>query len=248
MKNLKVTQSAFKDRIAQVEEQFRAWEAEGHRLHEKIARQEVRFITISREYGCAGFRIADSLAGILNHDQQDKLAHWTVYDQKLIDLVCSDHKLNRVLVESLDRQRKFALGDLITGMFTSEPSTIKIFKKFAETIFQLAAHGNVIIIGRASSIITSKLSGGLHLRIMAPLEWRVKQVANYEKIEDPKKAHRYVLKNDNERGKFAEDFLGKDLKDPVYYDMVLNQERLGVNGIVKLVLDVMEFRVEKPAG
>jgi len=158
-----------------------------------------------------------------------------------VDQVCASHKLNRVLVESLDQQRKHPFSDYITGLFTGEPSSIKVFKKCAETIFQLAARGRVIIIGRASALITEKLAGGLHVRVVAPLEWRVAQVAAYEKIESATEARRYVERLDADRGRYARDFLGKNLKDPDIYDLVLNQQRLGVDGIGKLILLAMEL-------
>jgi len=245
MKDIQVTTLTTKDRIKQVEEQFRTWEVIDRKAAEKKSRKGVRFITISREYGCAGFRIGERLAAELNAKQQDDSAPWTVYDRKLIDLVCSSHKLNQILVETLDRQRKHLFSDYITGLFTGEPSSMKVFRKCAETIFQLAAHGRVIIIGRASALITSKLSGGLHVRVIAPLQWRVKQVAAYEKIESLDEARRYVMKMDRERGKFAKDFLGKSLKDPTNYDLIVNQQRLGIESIVKLILQIMELREEE---
>jgi len=242
MKDIQVKELSIKDRLMQVEEQFRIWEATGDKEAEKKTGEEIRFITISRDYGCAGFRIGDRLAALLNSTQNEELPPWTVYDRKLIDLVCQNHKLNRILVENLDMQSKHVFGDYIKGIFTGEPSSIQVFKKCAETIFQLAAKGNVIIIGRASSLITEKLTGGIHVRIVAPLEWRVKQVAAYENIDTPKQARSYVIKNDRDRGNFAKKFLGRSLKNPVIYDMILNQQKIGLDGIVELILHAMQLK------
>jgi len=245
MPDIHVKELTTKDRLKQVEEQFKIWEsATGKERREKEER-ETRFITISREYGCAGFRIGDSLAAILNSELKEGKPQWTVFDRKLVDLICSSHKLSRVLVESLDRQRKHVFSDYITGMFTGEPSSIKIFKKSADTIYGLAVRGRVVIIGRASVLITSKLPGGLHVRIVAPLQWRVAQVAAYEKIENLNEAHKHVEKMDADRGRFAQDFLGRSLKDPDIYDLVLNQEKLGIERIVQLILRTMELKSQK---
>lgn len=244
MKDIRVKELSIKDRLMQVEEQFRIWEAAGDKVAEEKTREEIRFITISRYYGCAGFRIGDRLAAALNTRQQEGLPPWTVYDHKLVDMVCQNHKLSRVLVESLDKQSKHVFGDYIKGIFTGEPSAIQVFKKCAETIFQLASKGRVIIVGRASCLITGKLTGGFHLRIVAPLEWRARQVAAFENFDDPKEACRYTIKNDRERGKFAKYFLGRSLKDPAIYDMILNQQKLGLDGIVNLILDAIQLREE----
>ena len=236
--DIKVRDSSSKGRFKQVEEQFRSWEVSGTAPAKGEAGRGISFVTISRQYGCAGFRIGDPLAKELNAELGDSepQAHWTVYDRKLVDMVCKDHKLNRTLVETLDQQRKHVFSDYITGIFTGEPSSIKVFKKCAATVFSLASRGRVVLIGRASALITEKLTGGLHVRIVAPLEWRVEQVTAYEKIDSPTEAQRHVQKMDAEREKFARDFLGRSVEEPDIYHMVLNQETLGVEGIVELML------------
>jgi len=160
-----------------VEEQFRFWERASRIKAEAEAKKAVRFISISREYGCAGFRIGDRLAAVLNSRQMEGLLPWTVYDRKLIDLVCSDHKLSRVLVESLGRRREHELSNYLAERFAGKPSNLDVFKKCAETIFQLTAHGRVIVIGRASALLTANIAGSFHLRVAVSFEWRVKQVA-----------------------------------------------------------------------
>ena len=241
--DIRIREVSKKDRLKQVEEQFRSWEVSGTAAAAEKAEKEISFVTISREYGCAGFRIGDTLAASLNIKLRGpSQIPWAVYDRKLVDMICEDHKLNRTLVETLDKQRKHVFSDYITGIFTGEPSSIKVFKKCAATIFSLASHGRVIIIGRASSLVTEKLAGGMHVRIVAPIDWRVEQVAEYEKIESLSKAHRHVEKMDNEREKFARDFLGRNVSEPDIYHMVLNQKILGVEGIVEILLKAFELK------
>ncbi|MBN2289961.1 MAG: cytidylate kinase-like family protein [Candidatus Glassbacteria bacterium] len=238
---IRIKEVSKKDRLKQVEEQFRSWEVLGTKAEAEKAEKKTTFVTISREYGCAAFRIGNAVAEALNAELRGpSQIPWAVYDRKLVDLVCEDHKLNRTLVETLDRQRKHVFSDYITGIFTGEPSSIKVFKKCASTIFSLASHGRVILIGRASSLITEKLAGGLHVRIVAPLDWRVEQVAAFEKIDSPGEARRHVQKMDAEREKFASDFLGRSVNEPDIYHMVLNQKLLGIEGIVELILKAFE--------
>ncbi len=245
-KDLKLRGVSRKARLAQVEEQFKYWQAEGVESERKPRQPATKFITISREYGCAGFRIADRLAGELNGQPSGGEPPWTVYDRKLVDTVCRDYKLSHALVNTVDLQRKFAFGDYITGMFTGEPSTLQVFKNLAETIFRLAAVGRVILIGRGSGLITARLAGGLHLRVVAPLDWRVQQVMAFERFDDLKKCRRHVVHNDRERGRFVRDFVAEDLKLPQHYDLVLNQEKLGVEGITGVVLRLIEMRSMQP--
>jgi len=241
--DIRIRDISKKDRLKQVEEQFRSWEVSGTAAAAEKAEEEISFVTVSREYGCAGFRIGNALATALNAELRGPAqTPWAVYDRKLVDMICKDHKLNRTLVETLDKQRKHVFSDYITGIFTGEPSSIQVFKKCAATIFSLSSHGRVILIGRASSLITEKVAGGMHIRIVAPIDWRVEQVAAYEKIDSLSKAHRYVEKMDNEREKFARDFLGRSVSEPDIYHMVLNQQLLGVESIVELLLKAFELK------
>ncbi len=241
--DIRINKPQSKDRFRLVEDQFHMWEASGTRKEAEEANR-VRFITISRQYGCAGFRVGDRLADVLNgmFPSAGNAPPWTVYDRKLVETVCQDHNLSSVLVKALSTQRKNLFTELITGMFTGEPSSLKVFKKCAGTIFHLAAAGRVILIGRAAAMVTSRLTGGLHVRIVGSLDWRIKQVAAYEKIESPAEARKYVLKQDGEREQFSRDFMGHSVSEPEFYDMILNQEKLGVERIVKLILRAMELK------
>ena len=237
--DLHVKNQTTKDRYHQVEEQFQSWNmfSPHDSGHDKT--RGVRFITISRQYGCAGFRIGDKLAEILNTDENP--IPWAVYDKKLVDMVCENNNLNRSLVTSLDHQRANLVGEFIKGIFTGEPSSLKIFKKIASATYSLASRGRVILIGRAAGIVTSSLTHGLHVRIVAPLEWRAMQVAEFERFGSLDEARKYVESQDKEREQFARDFMKKNVCDPGHYDMMLNQQRLGIDGIVKMVLKAMEL-------
>ncbi len=242
MDDIRIKQHDTRDRVRQVEEQFHHWEQIDSRPTRLPTAKGTGFITISREYGCAGFRIGDRLAAALNPREENlHLPPWAVYDRKLVEEICRSHNLSRMLVESLDRQRRNPFSDYISGLFTGDPSSHQVFRKCAETIYGLAARGRAILIGRGSAIITGKLEGGLHLRVVAPLEWRVRQVMEFEGIESQQEARRKVEELDHERGRYVRDFLGHDLRDDHLYDLVLNQARLGIEGIVQLTVRAMEL-------
>jgi len=51
-----------------------------------------------------------------------------------------------------------------------------------------------------------------------------------------------VERNDRERGRFVHDYCAADLKNPELYDLVCNQQRLGVEGITELILQAIAYR------
>ena len=89
--DLHVKDQSTKDRYRQVEEQFQSWNMFGPPDSGHGKTRGISFITISRQYGCAGFRIGDKLAEILNTDENP--IPWAVYDKKLVDMVCENPQL-----------------------------------------------------------------------------------------------------------------------------------------------------------
>ena len=242
--NESASETSESERERSILDQFRFWETESRKEQEKerFHQNQVRFISISRQYGCSGFRIGEPLATALNEQRVQRLPRWAVYDKKLIDMVCHDHELERILVESFE-SRKLGFLDRYLGELRANLSDSRMtFRKCSETIFRLAGKGGVIIIGRAAALITASLLGGLHIRIVAPFDWRVDQVAEYEKINSRQEAEDYVRQMDHERGRLVKDLTGQDIVSPENYDLVLNQKRLGIDGIIKTVLQVIEIK------
>ena len=75
------------------------------------------------------------------------------------------------------------------------PSQYTLVQKTGETILHLAQLGYVIIVGRASNIITAKMPGGVHIRLVSPLG---ETGGAYSGIlsNDEKKAKEFILTED----------------------------------------------------
>ena len=58
------------------------------------------------------------------------------------------------------------IQDLIEQFFGLHPSEQKLIRKISNTIIHLAVLGNVVLMDRASNIITRELAGGLHIRLI----------------------------------------------------------------------------------
>jgi cytidylate kinase len=142
----------------------------------------VPFVTISRQAGAGGRAVARRLAARLNAVDPGELP-WTVWDNELVELVARDHHLPRRAVASLEDERpswlELALGSLSVSAGAEErhPDEVKVYHRVAQTIRSLAELGRVIIVGRGATFVTAGMPGGVHVRLVAPLDYRVDATA-----------------------------------------------------------------------
>ena len=161
------------------------------------------FITISRQFGCYGFSLGLLLMEILN-ENADASTTWRIYHREILERLATETNL---AAELLDRQRRTKPG-LLADFFravTSQhvPSGAEVRRYITMIIRGLAVDGYAIIIGQGGSAATRDLPNGLSVRLEAPVQWRVKEVAFREGLSETK-ARLRVKAMDQDR-----EYLGK---------------------------------------
>lgn len=142
------------------------------------------FLTISRQFGCYGFSLGLLLLEILNEEAPPGKT-WKIYNREILEKLATETNL---AAELLDRERR-SRPQLIVDFFRSLskeriPSGLEIRNRITTIIRGLAAEGYAIIIGQGGAGATQDMPNGLSIRLEAPLEWRVKQVAYREGVND----------------------------------------------------------------
>ena len=135
------------------------------------------FVTISRQFGCHGFSVGLLLLDLLN-EGADPDESWKIYHREILTRLATETDMAE---DILDRQRR-ARPRLVAGFFKSlgkkrVPSGMQIRNEITTIIRGLAIEGRAILIGQGSSGATMDLPNGLSIRLEAPEDWRVKQVA-----------------------------------------------------------------------
>ncbi|MBU1451074.1 MAG: cytidylate kinase family protein [Proteobacteria bacterium] len=105
---------------------------------------------------------------------------------------------------------------------------------FASLVYQQAAMGDAVILGRGAQIVLAKQPAVLKARIVAPFRVRVERVAQRKGISQDDAAD-YVRRYDRQRRSLIESIFQVDLNDWSLYDMVLNTTDLPQ----KLVVDTI---------
>ncbi len=101
----------------QSEEWYRKSKPEMQKQESPIA----PFITISREYGCAGFSVGELIANELNKPNAAEVP-WAVYDKMLLEKIQSDHGIQKVLLESLTQNTRNEITDFFSSFISMRPS------------------------------------------------------------------------------------------------------------------------------
>ena len=232
MKDVAVKESA-------IYKQIEYWRRQKqHVVEDREKANTLPFITISREYGCGGFDIAVKLTDILNKEYHSTPI-WAAYDKQILDKITSDLGLTEALTETLTHTARSKMTDLFQTTFSKFPPQVAVYRKLAEVVRTLAINGHVVIVGRAGNVITRGMPYGLHVRIVAPMSYKVKRIAAMLKVSQ-NEAREIIEKKEIDRESFIKNFLKFDPEDPHNYDVVINNENFAVDELARLIIDAMK--------
>ncbi|MDD5226807.1 MAG: cytidylate kinase family protein [Candidatus Omnitrophica bacterium] len=203
------------------------------------------FIAISRQAGAGG----NALAAVLDEKIQKLHAEplfrgWQLCGHELCHMVAQDPKL-KDLVESLKRTEYHSHAeDILSQLIYGGSSQDVAVKKMFHLMRAFALHGKVILVGRGSTFLTRDLPLGIHIRLEASMESRMKRMMP-EFGPDEKNVRRVIDEKDKAKAELVKTFFNKDIRDPLLYDVVWNTDRVPIEEIAKLTIEMIR---DKAAG
>lgn len=212
-----------------------------HLTHIDTEKKSGPVITISREYGCPGYTIANMLADKINEIYNLKPENrWKAVDKQILQEASKELELPEELIRKVAKQEN---KGIFADMFQSTsyiPNDIKVKKKIAQIIVSLAHQGNIIIIGRGSSIITSKMKNSLHIFLYASKEWRIERVMAKENINEWR-AREMLEAVDRERIYLRSMIAGEEVTHH-NYDVCFNVGKLKEEDILNAITSLAQSR------
>ncbi len=196
-------------------------------------------VTISREVGCNGVKLARKMARRLNEDR--KFPEWKVLSKEVFfesakELDLDPEKIRRTLKQG-DR---FAFNDILSAFknkrFKSEK---KIVKTVNDVIRTFALEGFFIIVGRAGHMIARDLKNALHLRLVAPLEYRIKTIMENNHL-NREEAIEFIERVEKERMSFRKSIGNVSCEDECF-DLFINRASFDD----EKTIDLIEFAMDK---
>jgi cytidylate kinase len=197
-----------------------------------------RLVTLSRQAGSGAHAVAEKLAEYLEEVAPREGCHWTIFDRNLVDKMLEDHHLPSRLARFMPEDRISQLSDMIDELFGLHPQSEVLVKQFCETVLRLAELGNVILIGRGAHLITQKLTGAIHVRLVGSLERRIARVQAGLGLGRNEALHQ-IEAEDSGRERYLKKYFKRDIDDPMLYHMVLNTDRISTDLAARLIGDCL---------
>lgn len=201
-------------------------------------------ITISRQTGSGSYEVSEKLINILQLKTKDAENHWTYFNKDLITKVIEDFKLPKVFTSYIVEDKYNHINDAVNELLGVKPSEWTIVQKTTEIILQLAKFGKVIIVGRGSNVITSRLSNCFHIRLVAPIEQRLKHVQEIFKYSKPE-AMEYIKREDAHRKKYLKTHFFREPDDVALYHLILNTGKLSYQDTAEIIANTLLLKYPK---
>lgn len=183
-------------------------------------------ITISREYGCPSKILADVLVEKLRLVDQESPAHpyrWKWISRELMEESAKELKVDpRHINHIFDYQERSIIDDILAssrkdGSYKSDHA---IKKTIGKVVRAMGERGHVVIVGRAGVALNRDIKKSLHIRLMAPLEWRIERIIQTNNLTK-EKALEFITNKDANRKRFLEYYLGQKFQYQIF-DAIYN--------------------------
>ena len=187
-------------------------------------------ITISRQLGSQGTQVA--------HEVAQRLGYRVVW-RELINQAARRAGVPEVALATIDD-----LG--LLGLRPSVKARRAYHQAVRQVMEELAAKGDVVIVGRAGQVILRQRPGVLHVKIIAPLALRVERIALLQNITI-EAARAQVEASDGSRRDYLRRYYHARWDDPQLYDLMINTERLMPELAADLVCQALARRLQATA-
>jgi cytidylate kinase len=191
-----------------------------------LGRQDVKYrvLTVNREFGSGGGRIAQRIAEWLG---------WKLLDKDIIDAIAYAAHVDANVVRHYDEhvdswlrrinQQAMRSAALAAGLELGEDSVfdaeemVKLTQKILEEAY---TEGNCVIVGRGSQCVLQHKPDVFHAFVYAPLKERIVRLrARLEKGANVEERIRTV---DGERAKYLQQYFGKSWCNLHLYDLLIS--------------------------
>ncbi len=199
---------------------------------------QMRAITISREYGSGGGEIATRLARDLQ---------WQLIDHEIVERLAIELGTSLGAVEAHDERPEGIIARIFNNLQSLQPdymagaspeAFLRNEETYLKTVNQIvlaaAAQGHVVIVGRGSQVLLAQQRDVLHVRIIASFEKRIDYVMKREEIDRAAAESRIIMK-DRDRMKHLETAFHQKPDDPHLYDLVLNTSFMDLDSAIEII-------------
>jgi len=225
-------------RIGSLEEYNRRQKEKAVRQHERPKPRPC--ITLSREFGCEGYPVAERLRELMMQRTGDE---WVLIDKAVLEEVAQRHNISEEILQHLG-EKNHIIDEILATFSPRWKSNDEYFRLLSRHVVALAEQGNVIIVELGGAVITRHLEHSYHFRMYGSMLFKTKTIAKRLGIET-EEAEKLIHKQQKLRDHFTKDFLNQNDHDSSLYDLLFNNDRCSPSRIAHTVADFVEAEVRK---
>jgi uncharacterized small protein (DUF1192 family) len=190
---------------------------------------------MSRQVGSAGDEVAYRVASELGLREFDKRAMMQVASEvgiapsETVDYSIDEYEARNFFERLFSRRREVAEVTTWAGRWgvrstrvLDEAGTIDLI---AATMAAAYERGDMLIIGRGGQAILEDKPDVLHVRVVAPMEYRIERL-QWERELAATQARRFARERDRAAAEYLRNFHYIDWGDPTLYHLVVNVENV----------------------
>jgi cytidylate kinase len=208
-----------------VKQQIRKWESAPAREAGKL-QTRIPVITVSMQPGSGGSLIAEKIADRFGFDY---------FHRDIIKGIAKSAKIRATVIETLEKERLSGVEDFIASLYKDQYLYPGIYMEhLLKVVNTIANHGRAVIVGRGANFILPP-DERFSLRVVAPLEIRIQNVARAYKVP-VETARKRVVARESRRSAFVRKSYNADISDPENYDLIINTGRMNIEPAVEAVI------------
>ena len=208
-----------------VKQQIRKWES-GPAREGLEPQTRIPVITLSMEPGSGGSLVAQAVAERLGYDY---------FHRDIIQGIAKSAKIRSSVIDTIEKERLSGIDDFIASLYKNQYLYPGIYMDhLLKVVNTIANHGKAVIVGRGANFILPP-DKRFSVRVVAPLEIRIQNVARTYKVSD-ERAKKRVIGRESRRSAFIRKSYNADIADPENYDLTINTGRMRIETAVEAVI------------
>jgi cytidylate kinase len=207
-----------------IKEQGQKWEnMRGHL--KKAGKMHLPVITICMEAGSGGSLVAQGVADKMGFD---------LFHKEIIQAIAESGHLDPAVLAEMEKERLSGVQDFISSLLNDRYLWPGVYlDHLSEVVHAVEKRGGAVIVGRGAMFILPP-ERILSIRIVAPLEERIRNVARAHQVAE-EVARRRILNRDSRREAFVKKSFHANLTDVLHYNLVVNTGRATIEEAVEAV-------------
>ncbi len=222
------------DLFPSVEQRLKAYHELSNRAKELVKKTAPPkpTITITREFGCEAFPIAEELVRLAAKHTGER---WVLVDKSLLDAIAEKNRIPEETMHNLGT-KPVLLGEMLATFSKNWKRDADYYRLLCEQVVMTATTGNAVIVGLGAPIMTRNMKNCLHCRLIADHDFKVGSIARRLKI--PRQdAEIMVIDRQKQRDRIIHKLLDADEHDPLLYHLIFNNAKMKNKQIVRLIFD-----------